>query len=62
MNNRSLLLYHVAKGNVTIHCNLVWDGKHRNYMWSLKWVGCIGCPIIICDGNNCSGVVVGVCN
>jgi hypothetical protein len=62
VNHRSLLLYHVGKGNVTIYCNHVWDGKLRSHMWLLKRVGCIVCPIIICDGNNCSGVVVGVCN
>ena len=30
-------------------------------MWLLKWVAWIVCPILVCDGDNCSGVVVGVC-
>ena len=38
-----------------------WDGKHKSQMWLLKPVGCIVCPIIVCDGNNCSEVVVGLC-
>ena len=39
-----------------------WDDKYRNYMWLLKWVGWIVCPIIVCHYNNCIGVVIGVCN
>jgi hypothetical protein len=37
------------------------DGKCRSYMWLLKRVGRIVCPIIVCDGNNRSGTMVGVC-
>ena len=33
-----------------------------SYMWLLKQVGWIVCPVIVCDGNNCSGVVIGMCN
>jgi hypothetical protein len=29
-------------------------------MWLLKHVGWIICPIIMCDGNNGSGVVIGM--
>ena len=28
--------------------------------WLLKWVDYINCRIIMCDGNDCSGVVIGV--
>ena len=30
-------------------------------MWLLKWVGWIVRPIIVYDGNNFSGVAIGVC-
>ena len=30
-------------------------------MWLLKRVGWIVCPIMVCEGNNCSGVVFSVC-
>ena len=30
-------------------------------MWLLKRVGWIVCLVIVCDGNNCSGVAIGVC-
>ena len=29
-------------------------------MWLLRWIGRIVCPIIVCDVNNCNGVVIGV--
>jgi hypothetical protein len=61
MSRGSLLLHYEGTGNVYVYCKV--RGKMvkcRNYMWLLKHVSWIVCPIIVCDGNICSGVVIGV--
>ena len=52
MWGRAMFRYIVSEG---------WDGKYGSCTWLLKRASWIVCPIIVCDGNNCSAVVIGVC-
>lgn len=45
------------EGRVVVYCKVTGGRviKYRGDVRLLKWVDCIACPIITCDGNDCSG-------
>jgi hypothetical protein len=50
----------VGKGEVVVYRKVRGKIVSIGVIFSCWWFDCIACPIIVCDGDDCSGVVIGV--